>query len=487
MSQSAPSAPTVQELQEQLAAKDAYIAQLQAQHLMQVAQLLARIEELERRLGLNSTNSSKPPSSDGLRRPNPVSLRVKGKKPSGGQIGHQGGTLKQVAQPDAVVIHQADQCPGCGADLSRVAASTSQTRQVFDLPIPRLQVSEHQVHTKQCQCGCKVSGQFPADVRAPAQYGPHVQALAVYYQDQQFLPEDRLEAMFADVFKLSIRASTLRNMARRFAAQVGPTVQAIYEKLRTAEVKHLDETGFRVTLDLQWMHVLSNAQWTHYRIDPKRGAIPQDLIGTVVHDHFKPYYTVQGLSHALCGAHHLRELKSLEQIEKESWAKAMGRLLRLACHWSNLGPVAQDKAERINAVYDRLVQKGLAFHEGQPSLGGKPKRGRQKKRIGHNLLIRLRDYKADALRFMFEAQVPFTNNQAEQDIRMMKVQQKISGGFRSQEGAQVFATIRSFLSTARKQAVNVFDAVMHPQRQPFYAGAPPACAEARTYFLMNSR
>lgn len=476
MSQSTPSAPTVQQLQEQLAAKDAYIAQLQAQHQMQVAQLLARIEELERRLGLNSTNSSKPPSSDGVRKPNPVSLRVKGKKPSGGQVGHTGGTLKQVTQPNEVVIHQADQCPDCGADLSHVAGSTTQTRQVFDLPIPQLQVTEHQVHTKQCQCGRNVAGQLPADVSAPAQYGPHVQALAVYYQDQQLVPEDRLETMFADVFKLSIRASTLRNIAARFAAQVGPTVDTIYEKLRTAKVKHLNETGFRVKLNLQWMHVLCNEHWTHYRINSKRGAIPQDLIGTVVHDHFKPYYTLQGLSHALCGAHHLRELKSLEQIEKESWAKAMGRLLRLACHWSNLGPVAQDKAERISAVYDRLVNKGLAFHEGQPSLTDKPKRGRQKKRIGHNLALRLRNYKADALRFMFEPHVPFTNNQAEQDIRMMKVQQKISGGFRSQEGAEVFATIRSFLSTARKQAVNVFDAVMHPQRQPFYAGASPVCA-----------
>jgi transposase len=323
MSVSAALAPTVQELQEQLAAKDAYIAQLQAQHQMQVAQLLARIEELERRLGLNSTNSSKPASSDGLRKPNPVSLRVKGKKPSGGQIGHQGGTLKQVAQPDSVVIYQADQCPDCGADLSGVAGSTAHSRQVFDLAIPRLQVTEHQVHTKQCQCGCKVSGKFPEEVRAPAQYGAHVQALAVYCQDQQLLPEDRLEAMFADVFKLSIRASTLRNMARRFAAQVGPTVDAIYEKLRTAEVKHLDETGFRVTLDLQWMHVLCNEQWTHYRIDPKRGAVPEDLIGTVVHDHFKPYYTLQGLSHALCGAH-----RGATELERQTQTRATKKAYR---------------------------------------------------------------------------------------------------------------------------------------------------------------
>jgi transposase len=219
--------------------------------------------------------------------------------------------------------------------------------------------------------------------------------------------------------------------------------------------------SFAAISRLHWLHVLSNDEWTLYRVAEKRGDIPTELSGIVVHDHFKPYYRLYNVLHALCGAHHLRELKGLSEIEKEPWTQKMSRLLKLACHKVNQGPVSTANVARIDRLYDSLVKKGLAFHEQQTPLT-QAKRGRQKRRLGHNLLIRLRDYKEDTLRFLTNQNVPFTNNQAELDIRMIKVKQKISGGFRTMSGAEMFAATRSFFSTLRKQGIQIFQATMAP-------------------------
>jgi transposase len=440
-----------------------------------IARLLARMEELERRLGLNSTNSSKPPSTDGLKKPVPQNLREKSGKPSGGQIGHKGNTLKQVTQPDEVISHAVTQCPYCTKDLQQSAVDEIRKRQVFDIPAPRLIVTEHQVQVKHCDgCGREVVADFPEDVRAPVQYGTRVKAFAVYLQHQQMIPEDRLETLFDDLFSLPISATTLVAIGQRFEQEVAPFAASVLTHLRDAPVKHLDETGFRVAKKLHWLHVIGNRQYTYYRVAEKRGDIPRDLKGTVVHDHFKPYYTLQDVVHGLCGAHHLRELKGLAQIEKESWAGKMGRLLKLACHVTGPGVLTATRMERIGRVYDGLVAEGLAFHEALAPLDTKAGRGRKKRRTGHNLLLRLRDYKDDVLRFLSDHDVPFTNNQAEQDVRMMKVKQKISGGFRTLPGAQTFATIRTFLSTMRKQGINLFQAILNLGMSPFPSGAPPA-------------
>lgn len=432
-----------------------------------IAKLLARIEELERRLGLNSKNSSKPPSSDGLKKPVPQSLREKSGKPSGGQKGHKGGTLKQVAQPDEVITHEIGRCPRCAADLEQSAVIGLRKRQVFDIPAPRVQVTQHQAQIKRCFCcDTDVMAAFPSDVLAPAQYGPRVKALSIYLHQQQMIPEDRLQTLFEDVFALHMSATSIANNSTAFAEQVTPLTEIVLDHLRIAPVKNLDESGVRVAAKLHWVHVLSNTEWTHYRIAEKRGAIPQELTGIVVHDHFKPYYTLKDVTHALCGAHHLRELKGLEEIEKEPWAKSMSRLLKLACHQVNLGSVSVARAARLERLYECIVNKGIAFHEAQTPLK-RGLRGRQKRRHGHNLAIRLRDYKDDALRFLSHANVPFTNNQAEQDIRMIKVKQKISGGFRTLSGAQIFATTRTFFSSIRKQGINLFQAILNPFRSNF--------------------
>jgi transposase len=245
-------------------------------------------------------------------------------------------------------------------------------------------------------------------------------------------------------------------------------VDAVRERVAAARVKHMDETGFRIGGRTQWLHIFSTALLTFYRVASKRGSLLSGVTGIVVHDHWKPYYTMKGVLHALCNAHHLRELKALVEIEKEQWAQKMQSLLRRACHAVNL---AKERGVRLKPPlielfrrsYDRILEEGFAFHEAQPPLvrapahGERKRRGRQRRRTGHNLLLRLSTRREDVLRFLTDPDVPFTNNQAEQDARMMKVKQKISGGFRSEEGANTFLTIRSVISTAKKQGWSVLE------------------------------
>ena len=222
-----------------------------------------------------------------------------------------------------------------------------------------------------------------------------------------------------------------------------------------APVKHMDETGFRIGGKTQWLHIASTVWLTFYRTAAKRGSLLANVSGIVVHDHWKPYYTMTGVLHALCNAHHLRELKALVEIEKEDWAGKMQRLLRLACHLTNFShqqraPLKPSLIALIERRYDAIVAQGLAFHEAQPALAKTHRRSRPPRRVGHNLLLRLSIRKSDVLRFLADPSVPFTNTLAKRDGRMMKLRQKISGGFRSEEGAKDFAVVRSLLSTARK-------------------------------------
>lgn len=424
-----------------------------------------RIAALERRLGLDSTNSSKPPSSDGLKK-KPVrvrSLRVKSGKTSGGQKGHKGETLKQIAHPDEVVEHTPEHCVSCGNALAGFSADGYKSRQVFDIAPPQIVVTEHRAIVKKCTCGSLVKGAFPDGVNAPAQYGPRVTNVSVYLAQAQFIPEDRLQETLRDLFGIAPATATLVNMQTQTAARLEDTMKAVGKTVHAAPVKHLDETGFRIGGKTCWMHTVSTDSLTRYRAEEKRGALPEDLIGIAVHDHWKPYYKLPDVSHALCNAHHLRELKALIEIEQEGWARNMDKLLRCMAQLVRKDTnktVSPPVIARAEGLYERIILGGLMFHESQPPLP-KAKQGRQKRRTGHNLLIRLRDYKADVLRFLYDPAVPFTNNQAEQDLRMVKLRQKISGGFRTFQGAQTFATIRSFISSARKQNLNIIAALQN--------------------------
>lgn len=423
----------------------------------EIAALQVRLLALERRLCLNSANSSKSPSSDGLAKPVRVrSLREKSGKASGGQPGHKGETLTMVAAPDFVTEHRPATCAGCGESLDAVPEIAVEKRQVFDIPAPAVEVTEHRALSLCCpRCGTRAQGEFPPGIRAAAQYGPRFKAAMVYLSAQQLLPEDRLSQLADDLFTLPVATATLAGFNAEAAQTLAPAQEATLQTLKAAPVKHLDETGFRVGGTTQWLHVIGTPEATHYRVSPKRGDLLSGVSGVIVHDHWRPYFTMEGVTHALCNAHILRELKALIEIEKEHWARWMQKLLRHACC------AAAPPVERIRCAYDRIVARGIAFHKAQPPIGAPPKRGKPKRRTGHNLLLRLQAHKDDVLRFLSDTAVPFTNNQAERDIRMMKVKQKISGGFRTTQGADTFCILRGFLSTQRKQGLNPFLALTH--------------------------
>jgi len=436
----------------------------EARHAAEMAALRERIAALERQVGLNSGNSGKPPSSDGLKKsPRTGNLRQPSGKPSGGQPGHPGKTLRRTETPDATVDYYPQACTACGTALTTAMATDHVARQVFDLPEPRpLIVTEHRAHACRCEaCGRQTRAEFPAGVTAPVQYGTRVAAFVLYLLHYQLLPEKRLAAAMADLFGVTLVTATIARISQEAAQRCQGFADAVRDHVAAAPLKHLDETGFRIGGKTQWLHIASTVLLTFYRISPKRGSLLANVTGIVVHDHWKPYYTLPGVLHALCNAHHLRELKALVEIEKEDWARRMQRLLRRACHATNLArdrgvPLKPSLIARIERGYDAILAEGLAFHAAQPALvsaavAAARRRGRPARRVGHNLLLRLSTRKQDVLRFLSDPQVPFTNNLVERDGRMMKLRQKISGGFRSEVGAEDFAVIRSLLSTARKQ------------------------------------
>ena len=436
--------------------KDSIIRALQEQNRAlqeQVKALTARIAELERRLKTDSRTSSKPPSSDGLsKQPRTKSLRQKGKRKSGGQKGHKGKTLEMSETPDKVINYSVSNCKDCGKDLSTVNPHHVERRQVFDIPKPQIEVTEHCSEHKGCSCGAVTTAPFPENVSAPVQYGPRVRAMCVYFNHQQFIPEGRVREIFEDIFDLSIASATIAGCGNYAADSIADWLSDLYSLLASDDLKHLDETGYRIAGKTQWLHVISNENATYYRPSAKRGEMFEGLTGTVVHDHFRSYYTMLDVLHSLCNAHHLRELRALIEIEKESWASRMAILLRYAN--KHRGAI-----DRVHRVYDAIVATGLDFHESQPPVSATVKRGRTKRRTGHNLLLRLKKHKDEVLRFMTSDSFPFTNNQAEQDLRMMKVRMKISGTFRSFRGAEIFSAIRSFTSTCKKQGVNIIKAI----------------------------
>jgi transposase len=444
------------------ASGDAAIEALQAENALlraENAALIERLAYLERRLGLNSGNSGKPPSSNGLKKPPRVSsLREPSGKKTGGQKGHPGATLRRTEAPDATIDHYPEACAACGEPLTAAMATGHVARQVFDLPEPTpLIVTEHRAHDCLCTiCGTQTRAAFPDGVTAPVQYGKRIGAFVLYLLHYQLLPEKRLAALMADLFGVKLVTATIARISQDYAHRFMGFADAVRDQVAAAPVKNMDETGFRIGGKTQWLHIASTVWLTFYRVSPKRGSLLPKVTGIVVHDHWKPYYTMTGVLHALCNAHHLRELKALVEIEKEAWAHKMQRLLRRACHATNLArelgvPLNSGLIALIQRRYNAVLAEGLAFHEVQPALAKRRCRGRPPRRVGHNLLLRLSIRKQDVLRFLTDPGVHFTNNLAEQDGRMMKLRQKISGGFRSQNGAKDFAVIRSVLSTARKQ------------------------------------
>lgn len=430
-----------------------------------------RVQSLENQLAKNSRNSSKPPSSDGFKKPAPKSLRKKGKRKSGGQPGHTGHTLKMADKPDHSEVHRVKECEHCGRSLADLSADSVEKRQVHDLPPLRLIVTEHQAETKTCACGHLNKAAFPDGVNAPVQYGEGIKAAAVYLKNYQFLPYDRTCELLNDVFGCPMSEGTLANIIAQSHTLAADPVKKIKELIEQAAVAHFDETGSRVDGKLWWLHSASTAQATYYDIHRKRGSeaidaigILPDFLGRAIHDFWKPYFGYDCF-HGLCNAHHLRELIFVHEQHQQDWADHMIDGLLDIKDAVDLAKQSTDHLDRrqlhtFEARYQQILDEGYAQNPLPPlPRNATKKRGRRKKTKARNLLERLDEHRDEALAFMYDFNVPFDNNQAERDLRMMKVQQKISGMFRTEDGAKAFCRIRSYISTARKNAVGAMDAL----------------------------
>lgn len=443
-----------------------------------IRQFEQRLERLERLVDTlmaskskNSQNSHKPPSSDGLKRNNRTSsLRGKSGRKPGGQKGHEGTTLQMSATPEHIEKHEPSHCQSCCRSLRSVTPSHEYvSRQVFDIPSIKVTVTEHQVYSKHCpHCGAHSSGSFPPEATQRVQYGPRLQAIGTYLMNYQLLPFERSEELFNDLFGVKLSHGTLARINQRCHDRLDGAEAWIRRCILTQPVVHFDETGLFVNTHLQWLHIAGSVEATLYACCEKRGCDGMDSMGILphydgvaIHDGWKAYWKY-ACGHGLCNAHHLRELKFIIEQYAQGWAKRMKRLLRTMndsvkrCQDSCL---PRRMIVRFERRYAAILRAG--YHENPVSQEKCPvvKRGRKAQSVARNLLDRFLRYQREVMAFVYDFNVPFDNNLAERDGRMMKLRMKISGGFRSMGGAEVFCRIRSYISTVKKQHKNIFDAL----------------------------
>lgn len=421
-----------------------------------------RIAELERRIASTSRNSSKPPSSDGLGKPDPKSLRKKSGRRPGGQNGHPGRTLQQVPDPDEVTYHEPVSCRGCGAGLTQTPRVGLTRRQVFDLPPIRISVTEHQLASHTCPCGTTTTADAPEGVNAPVQYGPRVLAFIVYLYMGQYLSKDRTAKAMSELFNTPVATGTVSAATARASTDLQGFTDTITKKIADADVAHFDETGFRVTGKLHWLHCASTPLYTLITCHRRRGRQAMDaagvlphFTGTAVHDAWAPYDTYPNLTHALCNAHLLRELIAVTDHHATTpnpthwcWAaQAIDNILAI----KNLTDTGDHDPDH-HAPHHRLLLHAARIGATTPLPGPL---GAKHRALARRITTRTQDY----LRYTTNPNTPFDNNAAEREIRMAKLRQKVSGGMRTLTGAQHFATLRSYLSTTNKHNITAIDAL----------------------------
>jgi len=428
-----------------------------------------RIQELEAIIKKDSHNSNKPPSSDGYgKRPVKQEKKKSGRKP-GGQKGHEGNTLRMVSNPDKVVVYKVDVCGSCGKSLKKEKVIEYDRRQVFDIPPIKVEVTEHRGEIKACdRCGEVSTAAFPKDVTHKAQYGDRLKAYAVYIKNYGLLSYERAAELFEDLFSVPLSPGTLVNIDKTCAERLEGVAERIKQNIIASSIAHFDETGMRIEGKLHWLHVAGTNELTYYMPHQKRGSVATDQIGILpiyggkaIHDGWKSYFNY-GCDHVLCNAHHIRELTFIYEQNAQKWAKSMIDFLlevKEKREKSRRRGFDPETIKEYENRYRRIITAGMRANPPPVEDTQRKKRGRRKKSKALNLVERLRDHEEATLSFMYDFTVPFDNNLAERDIRMMKVQQKISGTFRSFEGALSFCRIRSYISTVKKQGMNVIAAI----------------------------
>jgi len=452
-------AETIRQQQETIAAQS-----------QEIGQLRARVKTLEARGAKDSHNSSQPPSSDGFEKKT-TSQRGKSERKPGGQPGHEGHTLEFREKVDRVVVHAPERCAACGTDLANELPSGLIERgQVWDVPEIALEVVEHQAVSKQCPCCQAVNSRYlPEEILPVVRYGPNLKAISTYLQTYHLLPYARTSELMDDLFGAPLSEGTLWATIEDCADRLEDPVEAIRKAIIEATLAQFDETGVRIGGKLNWLHGATTETLVYYAIHPKRGQAAMEAIGILplfggdaIHDAWGSYWVYE-CRHGLCNAHHLRELTYLIERWGQAWAAEMKRLLKEMKAAVDQAKAAGERAlssERLaafEAEYERILKEGDRANPPPVRLPGQ--KGRLKQTAARNLLDRLRRYRTETLRFAHDFRVPFDNNAAERDLRMMKVQQKVSGGFRSVRGAEAFCRIRSYVVSARKQGHNVLSAL----------------------------
>lgn len=441
-----------------------------------VAQQGERIRQLEEIIHKDSHNSHIPPSQS-LHTPI-KNLREKTGKQPGGQSGHPGKTLQMVSRPDHTIICPVIKCEQCGLDLSAVPIEGCERRQVFDIPEIVCQVTEYQAEKKRCECGYLTRAPFPDGVNAPVQYGLNILCLLIILSAYEYMSFERIGELLEQLTGYRINESTVCSVQKKLNDNLADFEEKSKAQLIQSEVIHNDETGIPVEGKTRWLHVTSTEEVTHYAVDIKRGKEATDRIGilplfhgTSVHDGWKPYFGYETCHHALCNAHHLRDLNFFEEEEKAVWATSLKDLLLLTkanvakARDEGQDHLDQSSLQEIENQYRKILE-GAKLSQPPPVRTGK--RGKPKNTKQQNFIERLLEHKESVLAFVYNFRVPFDNNLAERDIRMVKLKDKVSGTFRSSHGADCFARIRGYISTVRKNDGNVFLEIENALRgQPF--------------------